>query len=223
MDNYGAFIVEENFLNKQELNLQIIETLKSSTQMTRTHDENSNYGNIDWFNVFLDDKSQIYQKFKSFFRLSDEDFTLAVFYYLEPGAQIHPHKDLSGSSIENRLRFHIPIITNKDVKFIVDRKNVYMRPGDLWILDTSYTHSVSNNGNESRIHAVFEVKINNNIRKYLPNDIKSKIHTINFFFWGLTKFSQSLLINSWRDPKYFLAQMRLAFRHIYQFIKSYFQ
>jgi len=121
MANYGAFIVEKNFLNKQELDLQIVESLKSSAQKTRTHDENSNYGN------------------------------------------------------------------------------------------------------ESRIHAVFEVKINNNIRKYLPHDIKSKIHTINFFFWGLAKFSQSLLINSWRDPKYFLAQMRLAFRHIYQFIKSYFQ
>ena len=102
----------------------------------------------------------------------------------------------------------------KNVEFYVGKDKIHMKPGELWILDTSYKHSVFNGGDHSRAHIVFECRINEEIKKYLFNDYKAKLHTFNFAIWGMLKFSESLLVNIYKDPKYFVKQMRMVFRFI---------
>ncbi len=56
------------------------------------------------------------------------------------------------------VRYHIPIITNEDVFFIID-DNVEKMPeeGRLYSIDPGYKHTVVNAGKVSRIHLVFDV------------------------------------------------------------------
>jgi len=214
MINRGGFRIEKKFLSDNELTSSIDFALSCYDVKTRTHEEGSKYGNIDWFQVPIEKKDIAFTKFLSKFNLFVDDITLSVVYYLEPGAKIHAHRDLTGASINNRIRFHIPLITNKNVEFYVGKDKIHMKPGELWILDTSYKHSVFNGGDHSRAHIVFECRINEEIKKYLFNDYKAKLHTFNFAIWGMLKFSESLLVNIYKDPKYFVKQMRMVFRFI---------
>jgi hypothetical protein len=84
----------------------------------------------------------------------------AMFYSMLPGAELHPHRDSSGTLELGLLRFHIPIETNPDVSFMVSKKRVPMKSGELWALNTSYLHAVENKGQTDRVHLVVEVEAN---------------------------------------------------------------
>lgn len=108
----------------------------------------------------------------------------------------------------------MPIVTNSGVEFTVNHERIKMRPGDLWCLDTSYLHSVENNGTESRVHIVIECKINEKLRSQLPNDLRSKIHSAAFsgiLAWSL---GRALIVNSIKDPKYLKAQLGMIWHFI---------
>ena len=84
---------------------------------------------------------------------------MAVFYSVLPGAELHPHRDLSGTLELGMIRYHIPIETNPKVDFYVDKKRVPMGVGEMWGLNTSYLHAVANHSNLDRIHLVVEVEV----------------------------------------------------------------
>src|SRR5262249_39028112 len=94
---------------------------------------------------------------RDFFRCPVEQLML---YAVRPGTTIHPHRDMSGNLPFGRLRFHVPIVTNPEVEFVVGGQRLDMHPGELWALDTSYVHSVSNRSNLVRVHLVVEVVAN---------------------------------------------------------------
>jgi hypothetical protein len=139
---------------------------------------------------------------------------MLVFYYLDPGAKLHPHRDLTGASLNNRIRFHVPIITNEYVKFIVANTEIKMTPGDLWCLDTSYLHAVENMGFESRVHIVIECDINDEIKSKLPSGLDAKIHNLSYIFILIISFFKAVIINSIKNPKYFKDQMMMVYRFI---------
>lgn len=85
---------------------------------------------------------------------------MMVYYNMLPGAKIHPHRDTSGTLELGFLRFHVPIRTNEQVDFRVDNVAVPMREGQLWALNTSHKHAVSNLSNSDRVHLVLEVEVN---------------------------------------------------------------
>lgn len=146
--------------------------------------------------------------------LRTEKPELLVFYYLELGAKIHPHRDLTGASLNNRIRFHVPIYTNPGVKFTVSGETIKMIPGDLWCLDTSYVHSVENLGNESRVHLIVECGINDKIRTKIPNGLDAKLHSLNYAVILAASLVKALVVNSIRDPKYFKSQMGMVWKFI---------
>ena len=53
-----------------------------------------------------------------------------------------------------RVRIHVPIITDPGVQFLCGRKSMYMPPGESWIFDTWRTHNVINPNPTRRIHLV---------------------------------------------------------------------
>ncbi len=56
----------------------------------------------------------------------------------------------------NRVRIHIPIITNPEVLFYCGDTHVHMAAGETWIFDSWKAHRVENNSGENRIHLVVD-------------------------------------------------------------------
>lgn len=94
--------------------------------------------------------------------------SMAVYYSMLPGTILHPHRDLSATLELGRLRFHMPIETNPGVNFMVSKKRVPMKVGELWAVNTSYLHAVENLGTSERIHLVVEVDVNDWCWSMLP-------------------------------------------------------
>lgn len=75
---------------------------------------------------------------------------------LDVGAEVKPHSDNCLGYEDGCLRLHIPIITNSEVEFILDGKRLIMNEGECWYIDANFIHSVTNRGNEDRIHLVID-------------------------------------------------------------------
>jgi len=74
---------------------------------------------------------------------------------LAPGAVVPSHVDIH-YYWRTHLRLHIPIVTNPGVAFKCAGEIVHMEPGECWILDSFFQHSVENRGQETRIHLVMD-------------------------------------------------------------------
>jgi hypothetical protein len=211
--NPGAFLFKEKIFSIAEVSE--IATLVTDLEISKrsVHAEGGTYSSLKWFQVNLSKDWKFCKTILS--ELSTVDPELLVFYYLEPGAVLHPHRDLTGASMNNRIRFHVPVITNSGVEFIVNNQKIKMAPGDLWCLDTSYVHSVRNDGDETRVHIIVECNINEEIKKRLPNGYRAKLHSFNYALILAGSFFKAIFVNSIKNPKYFLEQMSM----VYLFIK----
>ena len=72
------------------------------------------------------------------------------------GAEIKPHSDYCLGYEDGTFRIHIPIVTNKDVEFLLDDDPVVMSPGECWYTNVNFVHSVANRGTEDRVHIVID-------------------------------------------------------------------
>jgi hypothetical protein len=72
---------------------------------------------------------------------------------LAPGAEVPKHNDVH-YYWHNRVRIHIPIITEPPVRFFCGSKSVHMAAGEAWIFDSWRPHRVINPGKHHRIHLV---------------------------------------------------------------------
>lgn len=75
---------------------------------------------------------------------------------LPAGADIPAHVD-AASSFDNVHRIHIPLFTNPDVEFIVDRKRVIMDEDHAYEINNKLMHGVINNGDKDRIHLIIDL------------------------------------------------------------------
>ena len=70
-------------------------------------------------------------------------------------AEVTPHVD-QGYYWTDRVRVHVPIITQPTVRFVCDGETINMAPGECWIFDTWREHKVENDASRSRIHLVVD-------------------------------------------------------------------
>ena len=122
----------------------------------------------------------------------------AMFYSMLPGAELHPHRDSSGTLELGLLRFHIPIETNPSVSFMVSKKRVPMKSGELWALNTSYLHAVENKGQTDRVDLVVEVEANEWCWAKLP---KKNIKFYAHYAWFMTLVVGRAMRLALTDPK----------------------
>lgn len=116
-----------------------------------------------------------------------------MFYAMLLGGDIPPHRDMVGNVGLGGLRLHIPIVTNDGVNFIVAGAKVVMNPSELWALDTSYKHSVSNNGHENRIHLVMDVIVNDWVLELLPaKNLRYYLHQGHLILLGVGRIFKYL-------------------------------
>jgi hypothetical protein len=218
VENGGAFIFKRGFLGASEIAVAAAQSRAFADQKRNVH-ERGRYAGLQWFQVDLDPSLPVCAKLLA--ELDVPTPNLMVFYYLEPGATIHPHRDLTGAGLNNRIRFHLPIVTNPDVDFRVSGDRVRMQPGDLWCLDTSYRHSVYNGGKESRVHIVVECDITPNLRRRLPRNTATRLHNIWFVGVMGLQFTKAVAKNAFTDPAYFRDQMGMVRRFIgWRFFKK---
>ena len=76
------------------------------------------------------------------------------------GGRINPHFD-SHPTFRHSHRIHVPITTNKRVRFMIDGRPYRMQVGQAYEINNQRTHSVINSAAEDRITFIFD---------YLPPD-----------------------------------------------------
>ena len=72
---------------------------------------------------------------------------------LSGGAEVTPHVDIH-YYWRDRMRIHVPIVTQPSVTFHCGGLTVNMAPGECWIFDTFSRHRVINDAERKRIHLV---------------------------------------------------------------------
>jgi hypothetical protein len=72
---------------------------------------------------------------------------------LAPGAVVAPHSDIHYHWFF-RVRMHVPIITQPQVRFTCDGESVHMAAGETWVFDNWRTHGVQNPTASERVHLV---------------------------------------------------------------------
>ena len=74
---------------------------------------------------------------------------------LATGAEVTAHYDLHYNWYQ-RVRIHVPIVTDPGVRFLCGDDEVHMQPGEAWIFDTWQFHNVINGGDVDRVHLVID-------------------------------------------------------------------
>ncbi len=74
---------------------------------------------------------------------------------VHPGDYVPPHTDTANSGWVTRV--HIPIITNKGAVMIFDGVDQHLPVGKAYSFDITRPHAIRNDGDESRIHLMFDV------------------------------------------------------------------
>jgi hypothetical protein len=72
---------------------------------------------------------------------------------LEGKSNVSPHSD-THYYWRHRVRIHIPLVTNPQVRFHCDGDEVHMAAGEAWIFDNYRQHHVENLSSDTRIHLV---------------------------------------------------------------------
>jgi hypothetical protein len=70
-------------------------------------------------------------------------------------AEVTPHVDVHYYWRE-RMRVHVPIVTQPTVRFLCGDAEVNMKEGECWIFDTWARHRVINDAEASRVHLVVD-------------------------------------------------------------------
>ncbi|HKT32329.1 MAG TPA: sulfotransferase [Gammaproteobacteria bacterium] len=74
---------------------------------------------------------------------------------LAPGAEVTAHTDIDYYWRE-RIRIHVPVVTDPQVRFQCGGSEIHMRAGDAWIFDNWRPHRVINPSGITRIHLVVD-------------------------------------------------------------------
>jgi len=85
----------------------------------------------------------------------DEVFGRSRLMGLGGNCEVPSHRDINYHWY-NRVRIHIPIITNPQVLFYCGDTHVHMAAGETWIFDSWLPHKVENRSGENRVHLVID-------------------------------------------------------------------
>lgn len=147
----------------------------------------NSFANHSFVNTFLFDKCVYFKEVIDWFKCEKEAIRLLK---LAPNSEIKEHIDNDTSYDDGFFRIHIPIRTNNEVFFYVNKVLVPMQMGECWYANFQLPHSVQNKSNETRVHLVIDCKRNEwsdklftmagyNIKtkskNNLPNEIKHQI------------------------------------------------
>lgn len=71
-----------------------------------------------------------------------------------PGTKINFHVDT-----DSYLKIHVPILSNDSAFFFFEEEQFVLKPGKMYLVNTTKLHGTVNNGNSTRIHLFFKVPV----------------------------------------------------------------
>lgn len=83
---------------------------------------------------------------------------------LKAGAKSLVHKDADDN--EYMARIHIPLITNPECVFISNGENLYMEPGNVYMVWVNQWHQIRNDSDQDRYHIIMDAYDTKHITKY---------------------------------------------------------
>lgn len=113
----------------------------------------TSFSNVSYKNTNLLDRCHYFKEITDWFQCEKEAVRLLR---LGPKSEIKEHFDNDTSYEDGFFRIHVPIITNSQVFFYVDKKLVPMKMGECWYANFQLPHSVENKSNEPRIHLTLD-------------------------------------------------------------------
>ena len=84
---------------------------------------------------------------------------------LDAGAVIKEHKDAELCFEMGEIRIHIPVVTNNEVEFYLDKERMKVKEGECWYMNFNLLHSVINKSKTPRIHLVVDAKVNDWVKE----------------------------------------------------------
>lgn len=94
---------------------------------------------------------------------------------LAAGTRVRMHVDDGLGYDFGMVRIHIPIVTNPDVRFVLAGTRLKLEEGAAWYVDTSYPHSVANDGDADRVHLVLDCIVDDWLKAQFPAEFKRKM------------------------------------------------
>lgn len=94
---------------------------------------------------------------------------------LNPDSDVLEHSD-SGDYLNYVRRFHVPLLTNKEVLYSVGGEEHHMAEGECWEINNRKPHFVKNNSSEIRIHLLIDI-----MPKYATENNHSLITVVKNF------------------------------------------
>ncbi len=87
---------------------------------------------------------------------------------LAPGASVPQHADINYHWF-TRVRLHIPIVTEPEVRFFCGDESVHMAAGEAWLFDNWRLHRVENASDRERIHLVADTAGGSSFWRFVAN------------------------------------------------------
>lgn len=84
---------------------------------------------------------------------------------LSAGSVIKEHTDADLCYEKGLARFHIPVITNDQVEFLLQGEAMRLQEGECWYCNFNLPHALANKGNTDRIHLVIDAGVNDWVKK----------------------------------------------------------
>ena len=130
---------------------------------------------------------------------------------LKANKDVTTHVD-SGDYLNTVRRFHIPIITNKDVFYTVNNEKIHMEEGDCWEINNRRPHSVDNQSDQDRIHLLIDIMPEQEFRNIDKLNSNSKIKIIENFISeeDAEKFIKYINANYLNSKKFEVGQKALS-------------
>ncbi len=104
----------------------------------------------EWKDVLLPIMKQVANRLG----YKDYRFPRAMLAKLPAGSEIFGHSDGDASHYIHKI--HVPLITNSETIFHVGREARHLPAGEIFEVNNKRVHAVENNGDEDRVHFIFE-------------------------------------------------------------------
>jgi len=109
----------------------------------------------EYFEQFKEELTKIQNILIGFYGLGE--IIRAEFALLKAGKYIASHIDL-GESLTYNQRIHLPVVSNSQNFFTVNREVKCLEVGNIYEIDNTGEHSVYNNSTVDRIHLIMDYK-----------------------------------------------------------------
>lgn len=88
-----------------------------------------------------------------------------------PDAFLWEHRDYIELGEEEKLRLHIPLVTNADANIQFSECSVHMAAGNIWKLDPTVSHAIANKGDTDRIHLILDCYLNDKLKAMIAKEM----------------------------------------------------